>query len=84
MGRHLRNDNVYAVGHWISHDNLCGYGKRIADGVTTEGQWDKVCYFKGQTSDKKDIKHYNPNVDLRAKNIDFDKYEVKPLDFDAM
>ena len=84
VGRHLRNDNVYAVGHWISHDNLCGYGMRISDDIITEGQWDKVCYFKGQTADKKDIKNYNPHVDIRAKKIDFDKYQVEPMDFDAM
>ena len=85
IGRHLRNDRIYAIGHWKSHDKLCGYGIRIADGVRIEGQWDDECFFKGVPAEKKeDIKNYNPNVHICSMKIDYSKYEIEPLDFDAM
>jgi hypothetical protein len=42
--------------------------------VTTEGQFDGVNYLQGQPAPKDKVKMYNPNVDLIAGKIDFDKY----------
>ena len=55
-----------------------GFGKRIKNGMTSVGYWNKVDYIEGKTCKKKDITTYNPNVNLCAKKVDYKKYEIYP------
>ena len=75
FGRIVSGDGIYAIGYWQDDTYFQGYCKRIKDGLVTEGQFDGVNYLWGQPSPKFKIKMYNPNVDMIAKKIDYDKYK---------
>ena len=59
---------------FLAH-TLIGLKITTKEAILTEGLWDDVDYYNGTTSEKKDIKKYNPNIHIYSSMIDYAKYE---------